>query len=76
VVSTKMLRRILETHRALGPDVRTTSAADMHVALGEMEAIERAAKDACRGNVTHRLSASDEGLELAMLLESIAKDAP
>lgn len=45
-------------------------------ALLEVEAIERAAKNACAGDVTHRLMASDSGLELGMLLESIAKDAP
>lgn len=41
----------------------------------EVEAIERAATNASRGSVTHRLTASDEGLELGLLLELIAKDA-
>lgn len=45
-------------------------------ALESVEAIEKAAKGAYRGGVTHHLAATDTGLELAMLLESIAKEAP
>lgn len=45
-------------------------------ALAEVEAIERLAKDACAGDVTHRLTASDSGLELGLLLEQIAEEAP
>lgn len=45
-------------------------------ALAELEAIERAAKDAYQGDVTHRLTATDSGLELGLLLENIAKETP
>ena len=48
-MSTRAIRKIIEAHRALGPTVRGTPAHDLHLALDEVEAIEKAA------GVAHRL---------------------
>lgn len=42
-MSTKMLRQIIEAHRALGPEVRGTHERDLNLALDEVAAIEKAA---------------------------------
>lgn len=42
--------------------------------LATLDRLTRLAIEAYRGDVTHRLSATDSGVELAMLLEEIAMD--
>lgn len=44
-------------------------------AEAEIYEIEKAAKDVVAGDVVHRLTASDSGLELGLLLERIVKEA-
>jgi hypothetical protein len=48
----------------------------VHDALEEVEAIERVCQGAYRNDVNHDLLKSDSGVELGLMVESIAKDAP
>lgn len=69
-MSTKAIRRLIGRWRKNEhPLDSEVDAAEM-----EVETIVRTAKDAYRGDVTHRLSTTDSGLELAMLLEDIARE--
>jgi hypothetical protein len=73
-VSTKAIREcllVLKHDMPVSPLIERMT----DTALAELAGIERAAKEACAGSVIHRIAGSDEGGELAALLESIAMDA-
>lgn len=68
-MSTKRIREALDLLQARHPEA-------FAAALLEVEAIERACKEACRNDVNHDLRKTDRGVDLGLLIELIAKDAP
>lgn len=74
-MSTQGIRSvILRLREEYGDSILPGQSDALRIATDEVEAIERAARNAYAGDVTHRLTASDSGLELGLLMESIARD--
>lgn len=74
-MSTGNIRKALEFVDTGHPNAPGNLEWVLKAAMNDVSAIEKVAKEACAGSVTHRLMSSDEGVELGMLLESIAKDS-
>ena len=77
-MSTTRIREALKILEESFQEATGTNAVPGEVAsaLREVEAIEQTCKEAYRNDVNHDLLKSDSGVDLGLLVESIAKDAP